>query len=62
MQRKYFDNIDLTFDRSKYSKKYSFIPLATAYKPLRQIVQTRNMIKSYKLKMIEKLPANLKII
>lgn len=33
--------IKLTFDKSTYNRKYSFIPLSTAYKPLRQMTVFR---------------------
>jgi hypothetical protein len=57
-----FKSIVLNFDKASYSRKYSFIPNPDAYRPLKQLTVYRQMIKNYKTSLIEKLPANIKII
>lgn len=57
-----FKSIVLNFDKTSYSRRYSFIPNLDAYRPLRQLTIYRQMVKNYKTSMIEKLPVNIKII
>jgi hypothetical protein len=57
-----YKNITLNFVKANYSKKYSFIPSQTAYKPVRQFIMLRRSMKEYKNSLIEKLPVNVKFI
>ncbi len=62
MNPKDLKTIKLTFDKSLYNRKYSLIPLPESYKPLREMTKFRQQLKLYRQNMIERLPANLKMI